>query len=66
MQVTINGVITEIESGKTILDIVLMQNLKTKMYAVERNQKIVTKSDYEKTLLCDGDKIEIVHFVGGG
>jgi sulfur carrier protein len=34
--------------------------------AVELNAGIVSKADYGKRLLSDGDKIEIVHFVGGG
>ena len=34
--------------------------------AVERNGEIVPKSRYEVTILTDGDKIEIVSFVGGG
>lgn len=34
--------------------------------AVEKNGKIIPKIDYEHTLISDKDKIEIVHFVGGG
>ena len=34
--------------------------------AVERNGEIVPKAKYEETILADGDKIEIVSFVGGG
>ncbi len=34
--------------------------------AVERNLEIVPKSQYEATILRDGDRIEIVQFVGGG
>jgi thiamine biosynthesis protein ThiS len=34
--------------------------------AVERNLEIVPRSAYEKTSLEDGDRIEIVHFIGGG
>lgn len=34
--------------------------------AVEYNGDILPKSEYENTVLCDGDRIEIVHFVGGG
>jgi len=34
--------------------------------AVELNSAILPKSDYEQSTLNDGDRIEIVHFVGGG
>jgi len=34
--------------------------------AVELNMEILPKADYETTALSDGDRIEIVHFVGGG
>jgi sulfur carrier protein len=34
--------------------------------AVELNTDIVSKSAYETTILQDGDRMEIVHFVGGG
>ena len=34
--------------------------------AVEYNGNILPKAKYESTVLCDGDRIEIVHFVGGG
>ncbi len=33
---------------------------------VELNLAIVPKADYDKTILNDGDSLEIVHFVGGG
>lgn len=49
----------------------LMQYIATTTYdsariAVERNGDIVPKARYADTLLCDGDRIEIVSFVGGG
>jgi sulfur carrier protein len=34
--------------------------------AIERNLEIVPRSAYGKTALADGDRIEIVHFIGGG
>ena len=34
--------------------------------AVEKNGNIVPKSEYSNTILCDGDVIEVVSFVGGG
>ncbi|HSF23872.1 MAG TPA: sulfur carrier protein ThiS [Blastocatellia bacterium] len=40
--------------------------LKPERLAVEVNQRIVRRADWTSTTLADGDKVEIVHFVGGG
>ena len=53
-------------AGKTISDYLKTTNYDTKRIAVERNGDIVSKSQYDETLLQDGDNIEIVSFVGGG
>ena len=53
-------------AGKTISDYLKTTNYDTKIIAVERNGDIVPKSQYDETLLQDGDNIEIVSFVGGG
>ena len=53
-------------AGKTISDYLATTNYDTKRIAVERNGDIVPKSQYDETLLQDGDNIEIVSFVGGG
>lgn len=41
-------------------------DLVNKKIAVEHNKKIVPKDAYQHTYLSDGDRIEIVHFIGGG
>ena len=40
--------------------------LDTRKVAVERNEEIVPRSIYAETGLQDGDRLEIVHFIGGG
>ena len=40
--------------------------LDTRKVAVERNEEIVPRSTYAQTGLRDGDRLEIVHFIGGG
>lgn len=40
--------------------------LDTRKVAVERNEEIVPRSTYTQTGLRDGDRLEIVHFIGGG
>ncbi len=66
MEIIVNGKNIQIAENTTVLDIIKMQNIKTTMFAVEKNLKIIPKYEYDKTILENGDKIEIVNFVGGG
>ena len=66
MEIIVNGKNIQTDENTTVLDVVKMQNINTTMFAVERNLKIIPKSEYESTILHEGDKIEIVKFVGGG
>ena len=63
--VKINGVELDI-SGKTVTEYLSTTNYDPKRIAVERNGDIVFKSQYDATILEDGDSLEIVSFVGGG
>ena len=45
---------------------VLLENSGFRRDRIEINGEIIKKSDYDKTVLNDGDKIEVVSFVGGG
>jgi len=67
MNLTINGELVAVEASvKTITDLLGFFKLQDKVVIVETNGLIVEKTAHDETLLCDGDKIEIVHFVGGG
>ncbi|WP_121639154.1 sulfur carrier protein ThiS [Virgibacillus sp. Bac330] len=50
----------------TMLDLLEAYDIEEKVAAVEKNKEIIRKTDYSQTILEDGDRIEIVHFVGGG
>lgn len=63
--VTINGEKCDI-AGNTLSEYLATTNYDSKRIAVERNGDIVIKSRYSETVLKDGDRIEIVKFVGGG
>lgn len=63
--VRINGEET-MADGQKLSSYLQAEGYSLKRIAVERNGSIVPKAQYEETLLCDGDKIEIVSFVGGG
>ncbi len=63
--VKVNG--TELDiAGKTVAQYLTTTNYDPKRIAVERNGDIVFKSQYDATILQDGDSLEIVSFVGGG
>ena len=48
------------------MDIINEMNIDIRTIAVELNEEIVAKADYDKTTLKDGDVLEVVSFVGGG
>ncbi|MBQ6994643.1 MAG: sulfur carrier protein ThiS [Lachnospiraceae bacterium] len=63
--VKING--TELDvAGKTVSEYLATTSFCSKRIAVECNGEIVFKSQYDVTILKDGDCLEIVSFVGGG
>jgi len=66
MQIVLNGDSIETVDGCTVEMLLQQLGIGRERVAVELNADIVAKAGYEKQLLADGDKIEIVHFVGGG
>lgn len=63
--VKINGKLLD-AAGMTIAEYIASTDYKKETIAVERNEEIVPKNDYDKVVLMDDDCIEIVSFVGGG
>jgi thiamine biosynthesis protein ThiS len=66
MNLMVNGEPASAPEGATVADLLDGMGLPAKGIAVERNREIVPKSAYAVTRLTDGDRIEIVQFVGGG
>ena len=64
--IRVNGKQIEYTSGMTIEDLIRSLSYNADRIAVERVGEIVPKSAYANTLVNDGDKIEIVCFMGGG
>jgi sulfur carrier protein len=66
MRVQVNGESREVDPGSTI-DVLLQQlGLAARPVAVERNAEIVPRAAHPETVLAEGDRLEIVQFVGGG
>ncbi|MBT3990744.1 MAG: sulfur carrier protein ThiS [Rhodospirillaceae bacterium] len=66
MNVTINGEGRTIDGAATVEQLLGNLGLDGRKVAVERNLEIVPKSQYGEVAVTDGDKFEIVHFIGGG
>lgn len=66
MQLIVNGEDREFEGLRAISGLIEALGLDGRKLAIERNLEIVPRSAYDQTPLCDGDRIEIVHFIGGG
>ncbi|KAF0821130.1 MULTISPECIES: sulfur carrier protein ThiS [unclassified Cytobacillus] len=67
MNIVINGDAVLLPKSVQSVSLLLEHfHLEKKVVIVELNQHILDKSAYAETVLSDGDRIEIVHFVGGG
>lgn len=66
MNVTVNGKAEQLEDGMTLAALVAKYGLVPLRVAVEVNQELVSRRNYDATSLKDGDRVEIVTFVGGG
>ena len=66
MKVEINGQSKEFEQGITLSALVEHLGMKSDRVAIELNRDIVPRDRWSATPLHDGDRLEIVHFVGGG
>jgi thiamine biosynthesis protein ThiS len=64
--ITVNGKPVELTGETSIKDLIQAQSLAEKRVAAELNGSIVPQSAFDATLLHDEDKVELVHFVGGG
>ncbi len=66
MKILVNGEERELEKPVTLLEFLLQLGIPKERVAIEVNKEVVRRKDWEITMINDGDRIEIVHFVGGG
>ena len=64
--ITVNGKQIRLTSEMSVADYLEQNNYKVNRIAVEMNEEILPKYSYSETMLKDGDRLEIVTFVGGG
>jgi len=66
MKLQINGEQRDLADGLTLTALIEHLGMKPDRVAVELNLEIVPRTQWQATPLKDGDKLEVVHFVGGG
>lgn len=66
MQIKLNGETKDLEQGTTLQSLVEQLSLAPERLAVELNREVVRRPDWARATLSEGDRVEIVHFVGGG
>ncbi|AJF07124.1 sulfur carrier protein ThiS [Geoalkalibacter subterraneus] len=66
MKITVNGREREVADGLTLTQLLSEMKLDPRSLAIERNQTIAERENFDTTIIEDGDRLEIVQFVGGG
>jgi thiamine biosynthesis protein ThiS len=64
--ITLNGEPHELEAPLSVADLLLKLSIDARRVAVEHNDVILKRTLFDDTLVHEGDRIEIVNFVGGG
>jgi thiamine biosynthesis protein ThiS len=66
VSVTVNGKPVRLAAGTTVQDFLASKGYHDRLVVVELNEAILSRSAFASTVLSDDDRLEIVHFVGGG
>ena len=66
MQILLNGEPHDLAPGTTLAQLLDQTGLAGRRVAIERNLEIVPKARHADTVLADGDRVELVHALGGG
>ena len=66
MRIVLNGREEDIQTGTTIADLITAAGLHGKRVAIEINREIVPRGAFAERVLAAGDRVEVVHAIGGG
>ena len=66
IQITLNGKKEELAREMPVLDLLKQKNIRPEVVTVEHNERILSREEFPKTLIKDGDRLELVFFMGGG
>lgn len=66
LMISLNGVQHELTETISVTQLLAEHGYAKRRVAVEINHEIVPKSEHTQRQLCDGDRVEVVHAIGGG
>ena len=66
MNIFVNGELREVGGTASLAELITELDLPVTRIAIELNREVVRRGEWNTTMLKDEDRIEIVHFVGGG
>ncbi len=66
MNIFINGETKQLNQTLNLIELLKHFSLPSERIAIELNREVVRKKDWENIKINDGDKLEVIHFVGGG
>ena len=66
LKIVVNGEAQEIAEGATVADLIRLLARAPERVAVELNREVLRRALWAETVLGEGDRVEVVHFVGGG
>ena len=66
MHIWLNGESREVSEARSLADLITQLELPATRIAIELNREVVRRNEWSSTMLREDDRIEIVHFVGGG
>jgi sulfur carrier protein len=66
LRIQVNGDSRDVNEGMSIPALIASLQLKADQIAIELNQRVLRRTEWQSTILREDDKLEIVHFVGGG
>ena len=66
IRLVVNGEARQVSPSLSVADLLVDLELETARVAVEHNRRVLKRHEFPEVILTDGDRLEIVHFVGGG
>ena len=66
MNIYVNGELREVRGTASLAELITELELPVARIAIELNREVVRRTEWDTTMLKEDDRIEIVHFIGGG
>ncbi|MCZ6832250.1 MAG: sulfur carrier protein ThiS [Acidobacteria bacterium] len=66
IRLVVNGEDRQVSPSLSVADLLVELDLQIARVAVEHNRRVLKRHEFPRIILADGDRLEIVHFVGGG